>query len=255
MCFSNKKILNNLFITCGGLDIIIQLIRKNINIQKGHISSLCVLATRLGIKSPAASFNEKSDKYIDLPLNIQNYEVEKNCTTIVCFKLDDGTSVEADREFLSEKSDYFNRLLYGLFKESEENEIHLSNVPSKSLKLLLMLLQYDLNSTEVHKINAELDTLLDVIVLTDRYIMEDLCVCLTTSVQYFKLLPSTIPIIYQWSLESRTNILRVESIAYALVGRMNDSERYGMFENLLQLGYVEQVADDLHQLLLRFFHN
>ncbi|KAF2903462.1 hypothetical protein ILUMI_02724 [Ignelater luminosus] len=252
---NNKKILYNLFITCGGLDVMIQLFRKSTGMQKGNISSLCVLATRIGIKNPVAAFNETGGKYIDLPIDIQNYAVEQNCATVVRFKLDDGTCVEADREFLSERSDYFNRLLYGLFKESEENEIRLSNVSSKSLKLLLMLLQYDLNSTDVHKINVELDTLLDVIVLTDRYIMEDLCVCLTTSVQYFKLLSSTIPTIYQWSLESRTNILRVESIAYALVGCMNDNNRYDMFENLLQLGYVEQIADDLHQLLLRFFHS
>lgn len=214
------------------------------------IKVMCAMALKRGIKSPTDPLIRMQKS----PATAKTYSLPRNCANIVTFKLDDGTHVKADRDFLSDKSVYFNKLLSGQFKESHEKEIALRNVANKSLKTLLSLLQCDINRTEVIELDFDLATLLDVIALSDRYLLFDLCVSLTSSVEQFRISTETVPAIYQWSLESGTNILRVESIAFALVCNILDSERFAMFRSLFDLGYAEQLVEDIQKLLERFLN-
>ncbi|KAJ8927879.1 hypothetical protein NQ314_019623 [Rhamnusium bicolor] len=244
----NKYILARLMLNCGGLEILMKLLREDTGLKKRSIKVLCAMASRkLEIANP---------KDLTTGLNrpkviADKYKLNEDCANIVTFKLDDGTFLKADRDFLSEKSDFFSRLLKGDFKESTEDEIALHNVELKSLRCLLHLLEC-VDKTESIEIDLDLDTLLDVIVLSDRYLMVDLCVSLTDCVEQFRISPETIPNIYRWSLESGTNLLRVESIAYALVANIMDAERFVMFENLFALGYSEQLVEDIQKLLVRY---
>lgn len=237
-------------ITCGGLNILMKLLLEKSDVQMKSIKVMCAMALKRGIKSPTDPLIRMQKS----PATAKTYSLPRNCANIVTFKLDDGTHVKADRDFLSEKSVYFNKLLSGQFKESHEKEIALRNVANKSLKTLLSLLQCDINRTEVIELDFDLATLLDVIALSDRYLLFDLCVSLTSSVEQFRISTETVPAIYQWSLESGTNILRVESIAFALVCNILDSERFAMFRSLFDLGYAEQLVEDIQKLLERFLN-
>lgn len=246
--FRNKYVLGRLMLNCGGLEILMKLLRGETDLKKRSIKVLCAMASRkLEIANPkdvSAGLNRPK-------IVADKYKLDENCVNIVTFKLDDGTFLKADRSYLSEKSDFFNRLLNGHFKESTEDEISLHNVELKPLRCLLHLLMC-VDKSETIEIDLDLDTLLEVIVLSDRYLMVDLCVCLTDCVEQFKISPETVPIIYQWSLESGTNLLRVESIAFALVENIVDAERFVMFENLFGLGYSEQLVEDIQKLLVRY---
>lgn len=246
--FRNKGILSKLMLNCGALNILMKMLVKTSNLQRKSIKGLCALSIhQLKIKSPMISEVSKESLF-----DINRYELPENCSKIVIFKLDDGLSIGVDRDFLSEKSMYFNCLLTGNFKESHEKEIVLHDVASDSLSCLLNLLHYEVSKLEVLPLNIKLETLLDVISLADRYILEELSVYLTGCVEQFLISSESVPVIYQWSIESYTNILRVESVAFALAANISESERVEMFQNLFDLGYSEFVIEDIQKLLMRF---
>lgn len=238
-------------VNCGGLNVLMKLFLEKSELQKKTIKVLCAMALKkLGIKNPVDSSKSQNQS----SLIADQYSLPENCVNTVVFKLDDGSSIEADRDFLSDKSDYFNKLLCGQFKESHQEEIVLHNVENKSFRCLLHLLHCNINKSEIVEVDLDLLTLLDVIVLTDRYLLTDLCLLLMSCVEQFRITSETVPVIYQWSLESGTNFLRVETIAFALVSNVVDSERFLMFQNLFDLGYSEQLVDDIQKLLERFLN-
>lgn len=205
----------------------------------------------LRIKNPKNSIEETSTETVS---RLEDYITPGDCENLVTFKLDDGSSVLADRDFLSEKSEYFNRLLCGQFKESQEKEVTLRKVAGKTLKCLLNLLSHSFSQNSVLNLDLNLPTLLDVILLADKYLLLDLCVRLSESVEKFRMTPETVPQIYEWSVESGTNILRVETIAFVLVTNVVDDERFCMFQRLFDLGLSQQLVEDLRNVLDRFLN-
>lgn len=236
---------------CGGLDTLMQLLQQETTVKERTCKVLCAMATKnLKIANPKdVALNLGKRKLVI----VNTYNLGNNCTDIVTFKLDDGSSLQADKEFLCEKSDFFNSLLKGYFKESNKDEVCLHNVELKSLECLLQLLQL-VDTTADVEVRVDLELLLDVIALCDRYLMPDLCGCLINSVEKFRISRKTVPIIYRWSLESGTNLIRVESIAYALVSDLSIIQRLKMFGELFNLGYCSELLEDMHKLLARYLH-
>lgn len=235
-------------LNCGGLEILMKLLREENEYRKRSIKVLCVMASRkLAIANPA-----KCSTSLNRPKIVADkYKEPEISTNTITFKLDDDSLLNANKDFLTIKSDFFARLLNGDFKESNEKIIKLHDVELKTLRCLLNLCSI-IDKTESVEVDLDLETLLDVIGLSDRYLMLDLCVSLIGSVEQFRITYDTVPQIYRWSIESGTNLLRVESIAYALVGNIQDMQRYDMFEALFNLGYSEQLVDDIQKLLMRY---
>ena len=232
-------------LNCGGLEILMQLLNDDSHLQNKSIKVLCVLASqKLGIPNPQQVSSSYKSNLID--------NEPPMSSTLVTFKLDDGSLVRADRDLLSKNSDFFARLLNGAFKESCQDVITLPNVTNKALEYLLQFIKCDIDKTKIVDIELDLDTHLDVIGLCDRFLMEEYRVYLTDCVEKFRLRWDTIPTIYNWSLESRTNLLRVECIAFALVGNIVDRERFEMFKNLFELGFTEELLGDIKELLVRY---
>lgn len=230
-----------------------ELFQGNLDTKHMCVSGLMVMARKLKIKDPTTISEVVNGKENFMFFDTNQYTVKQNCESIVLFKLDDNSYVPADRSFLSENSDFFRTLLFGNFKESHEDEVRLHDVTNTSFKLLLMILESNLdNDSVIQIINIHLNVILETIALADRFLMLNLCGVLTTCIQYYRFSPKTVPEIYKWSVDSGTNILRVEIIAYAMVGSMSQSERYNIFDQILQLGYLEYLTDDIKQLLTRF---
>ncbi|XP_050501255.1 uncharacterized protein LOC126881194 [Diabrotica virgifera virgifera] len=241
----NKSILFKLLLNCGGLNTIMSILRGDSICKNQSIKGICILACkRLKIKNPKAVA-------IKLGFGVKDQmKPSENPVNVVTFKLDDGMCIKADRDYLTNKSDYFNRLLTGHFKESSEDEIHLHDVKSQTLNCLLQILT---DKDIWHK--ADIDTLLDVILLSDGYLMNDLSCFVTNFVEKHRINCMTVPTIYRWSLESGLNLLRVESVAYALVAHIPDVSRFKMFDSLFALGYSDELTDDIEKLLLRYLNS
>ncbi|KAB0792076.1 hypothetical protein PPYR_14037 [Photinus pyralis] len=248
---NNNKVLNQLMRIGGGLEVLLGLVREDSDLQASSILGLSCLSKKLGIVNPK-SVKESSKFAVPLQLELDNYALRESCS-VVFFTLDDGSVVHADRELLCERSVYFNQMLSGTFREAREHEICLHKVSNNGLKFLFLLMRLDLDTKDVYMFDVNLKTLLDVIILTDRYLLEDYCACLTNSVQTFKFQPDSMATIYDWSLESHTDILRIEAVAYALVGNMAEHDRYTMFRSLLDLNRTEDLMKDIYGLLSRQF--
>lgn len=222
------------------------LFQNNAKLHKQCVRGLCEIASRqLKIRGPIEKQLKSPRIYIVKP-----YALTSSCSNVVTFKLDDGTNISANRDFLSEKCDYFNRLLSGDFKESQESEIKLPNVDKESFNLLLNMLEEDVN-LGLYKFNLELNVILDVISLADKFMLMDLSTFLAKCVEQ-TLTPKTVAEIYRWSIESGTNLLRIESVAFALVGEVTRNERYLMFQRLFNLGYSKYLVEDISNLLTSF---
>lgn len=243
----NKSILMKLMLNCGGLEILMKLLQEETQQQKTSIQTLCVLASKkLKIHNPKnVQFTTKAPV---MPTDCDSNQLEE----IVTFTLDDSSTLEAKRNLLSQNSDYFRTLLNGSFKESTQDIIELPNVTNKSLAFLLRIIQHGFGNDNASIHDVDLNTLLDVITLCDRFLMPNLCLYLIEYVQKSRLLSDAVPIIYNWSLESKTNFLRVECIAFSLVANIIDSERFEMFKSLFELGYNEKLVDDIKKLLVRY---
>ncbi|KAK9877196.1 hypothetical protein WA026_016944 [Henosepilachna vigintioctopunctata] len=243
----DKQILRNLLLTCGGQNILMDLL-LDAEYQERSVQALCVMASNtLCICNPKQWSAYQGEK-----MTISDYRVADDCENVVTFVLDDNSCLDADRDFLSKKSSYFNSLLSGGFKESKETFVKLHHTDYRALKVLIYLLHCDFDKTDPKDVQLEISTLLDVILLCDRYLLEDLSAFLIECVQQFAISATSVPLIYQWSQESKTNILRIECIAYALVGELEDSYRCVMFSDLFNLGYSEQIVSDIRELINRY---
>ncbi|KAH0998876.1 uncharacterized protein LOC125502332 [Dendroctonus ponderosae] len=249
---ANRSILGKLMLNCGGLDVLMKLLQENDGQDnRRSLKVLVQMAHSVLINNPKSL----SVRTMGWPkLAIGEYELAETCSNVVSFRLDDGCLIPSDRDFLVKQSDFFKGLLDGHFKESEQAEVALAEVESKSFKCLLFIIQ----AIELQKpsknieIVLDLDTLLDLISLCDRFLLSDLCLIITDTVQQFHIAVDTVPLIYNWSVESGTNLLRIESVAFALVASVDDRERYAMIQKLFALGYKKQLLGDIDTLLRRY---
>lgn len=231
----------------GGLNVLLKLLENESDVQEKSIKALCVLAVQLKIRNSVSMKSRGKQLIIDI----------RKCALLndndtVTFKLDDGNRVQANRNFLSGRSEYFSVLLYGDFKESGKEEVELHNVSSKSLQYLFNLMQYETTQYQYMPLNVELETVLDIIALAEQYLILELSAFLANSIEQKYFTPKNVPVIYKWSIESATNILRIESTAYALVAKVVDSERQQMFQKIFNSGLTEYIIEDIKTLLNRF---
>nr|XP_022921283.1 uncharacterized protein LOC111429570 [Onthophagus taurus]XP_022921291.1 uncharacterized protein LOC111429570 [Onthophagus taurus] len=248
---NSKSLLRNLMMYCDGLKTIMSAVNKT-DVTQGIITSLHLLATSYIPyirKIPKGNLNLKYVQVLkpdDYSMKTDDIEPED----LTLFEFEDSEElVPADRKFLSTQSDYFQGLLYGNFKESIERKVNMVGTKSAAFKGLLLLLRF--KRDEIY-VKLDLEIMLELLEMTDRFLLPDLHVYLTECVEYIYMNQESMPIIYQWSVESRTNILRVECVVFALTYKMMDFERFNIFRNLIELNYNEQLVDDISKLLSRF---
>ncbi|XP_044756616.1 uncharacterized protein LOC123315105 [Coccinella septempunctata] len=238
-----KTTLHTLMIKYEGMKILSDCL-KDEKLREKCLEVLCVLEIKhLNMLSPCQRglFKEK--------MFIGNYELPEDCKNVVTFVLDDNSCLSADRDALCEKSYFFNTLLNGSFKESNEEYVKLKQTNYRSLKCLVYLLNCDLDMAEPKDIQLETHIILDIITLCHRYLLDELCLYLTICVKQFCLSAENIPIIYKWSLESNTNILRLETVTFALKEAANHCNKMSVFMKLFDLGFTELLVEDIEKLI------
>lgn len=234
--------------TCGGLNFLISQYQTNLQDRTKILTALNKLACRININNPC--IENSPNKKLKIP-NDFKINHSKNIITI---KLDDGQIVIADRDFLIDKVDYFKAMLSGSFKEADQDCVRLRNVSYNALNFLLFLLIHSNNkqNKEPTFLDIDLATVLEVIKLTDSYLLENLTEWLTSCVECYMINKDSASQIYKWSIESGTNFLRIETIAYLLTGKMYDRERYRLCESILDCGFAEQLSADFQELIDRY---
>ncbi|XP_061383636.1 uncharacterized protein LOC116769953 isoform X2 [Danaus plexippus] len=247
-----EKALKKYLVDCNGLNILINLIDDGKEELQECVTALSKLAQNVDVKDPKLLEN----RYKETVLMIYEPTFDSlSPDSIVTFKLDDSSTVRANKDFLCQHSEYFNAMLMGRFKESAENCVRLKNVTKSGLEYLLTLLDcglYDAHSDlQIFPMAPSLKTNLEVLLLADRFLFEKLKELLSSAILQFKLGPTTADRIYTWSLSDGMGFLCVEAVAYILTGKMSDENRYQSFSKILNLQYRDQFLEDIKAMLLR----
>lgn len=271
----NLNLLKQILVTYEGCDILITSLRSPTIVSMNCLGKL--VSTVIKIKNPRVnSFattgvvntisitydfqsdykkqEEEENKEEPIADDNSSAEAEKKAT-FVTFVLDDDTKIRTNRELLIEKSDYFSRLLEGGFVESNQKEIRLKNVKRRTLHFLFHLLTLDLAPPCTFTFRyLFLDTILDVILIADLYILTDIVCALTTYIEQKVLSSENVLEIYSWSLCSHTNLLRIEVVAY-LMSKEVQKLRVPMLQKFIDAGLWDTLLDDIASLVTRHVQN
>ncbi|XP_049873107.1 armadillo repeat-containing protein 5 [Pectinophora gossypiella] len=247
-----EKPLKKYFIDCSALNFLFTIIAESKEDIQECVTALVKLATNLHIKDPKMLENRFKDKIcVSYDPILDNLSVDD----VVTFELDDQSTVQANKVFLCQNSEVFSAMLMGRFKESVEKRVRLKNVSKSALEYLLTLLHCGLNNpkceVQIFPIADKLETNLEVLLLSDRFLFEKLKELLSSAILQFLLTPETADKIYVWSLSEGMGFLCVESVAYLLTGKMRESDRTKSFQTILSLKYKDQWLDDIKSMILR----
>ncbi|CAG9102705.1 unnamed protein product [Plutella xylostella] len=247
-----EKPLKKYFIDCNALNLLFELISESQEELQGCVVALSKLATNVHIKDPK-SLEHRFKDHISVSYDpiLDNLSAEE----IVTFELDDSSTVRANKVFLCQNSEVFSAMLMGCFKESVESCVRIRNITKSALEYLLTLLHLGLNNAKsdvlIFPLADKLETNLEVLLLSDRYLFDKLKELLSSAILQFLLTPDSADKIYIWSLSEGMGFLCVESVAYIITGKMCDAERTRSFTSILNMEYKEQWLDDIKSMILR----
>ncbi|XP_074035712.1 uncharacterized protein [Leptinotarsa decemlineata] len=232
--------LLHLMVTCGG-PIILELIEQDNEYREAAYSSICFLARKI-IRIPKFQVQVAdmlSDKFSAMTQDTRE-------SRLATFRLDDGSVIHASQELLMKNSEYFLILFSGLFRESSEDEVKLPDVDPQTFKRVLNLLEHP--KFEEHGT----EDLLDVVQLSDRFLLTELYICLCEWISCNVMKPHNVSDIYLWSLETGLHQLRMNTVRFALTFNADDNLRSEMFRELFDLEHTKVVSKDISDLLDKY---
>lgn len=168
----------------GGLELIFRLLNEPLHeLHERAIWSICRLARTLQIYPEAIEKCPKTVKIINDDDSRPLYDYLRSFAkghprsplSTVTFVLDDGTSVDACRRTLCQRSDAFFAMLEGEFHESGKQFVRLRDTSRDGLRTLILAAT---GATYKHR---NIESLLDAVLLADMFLMPDLLDELTNS--------------------------------------------------------------------------
>ncbi|KAF7989084.1 hypothetical protein HCN44_007394 [Aphidius gifuensis] len=262
----SKDKLRTLLNTYGGLDLIFKLLsNKQHELNKNSVLSICRLAETLEITASVGDNNSSSTDNTNGIININNYNKLSN--DIVTFELDNGDTFDASRQLLCNKSEYFTAMLEGNFFEGGQKKVKLQNVTRGGLAALCLAMsgelfyknnsiKYDNNDNdEDNDDKLAIESLLDAVLLADKYLMLD---------ESEKLTEKSISILtrgnliraWNWSRINNCHELKVCCVKNFLVCELSREDRLRVFNDFLNDCNFQEFLNDIkliitEQLLIR----
>ncbi|XP_012349280.1 armadillo repeat-containing protein 5 [Apis florea] len=229
----SRYILKSLLNNHGGLRLIFQILcNQQHNLYENAIWSICQLANTLEIQS------EIVEKYqiiettsADFPRVYDNHPKPATVT----FELDDGTTIDACRQTLCQKSDAFSAMLEGNFSESGKKRVKLRNTSKEGLNTLLLAA----NGSTFE--NRTIESILDAVLLADRFLMADISDILTES-SISKLNYKNLSKAWNWARMNSCHELKSCCVKRFLTASMTKSERVQAFQDF-------SITDNFHEFL------
>ncbi|CAH1403126.1 unnamed protein product [Nezara viridula] len=168
----------------------------------------------------------------------------------VLFTLDDGSTVSANKESLSHSCPVFEAMFRGGFKESLQSSVRLSDISADCLSHLTKVL-HEYCSCALPK---DLSVLLEMISVSDRFLLPDLTVKVLSVVRDNALSHATANQIYDWGLnigqqfEVSAN-LSEDVVKYMFTGDMLPSQRVSAVSRILESDNKDRFLEDLRLLI------
>jgi len=254
-----RKLLRNILIVHEGLDVLIDVLEaaskpdfKEAALFGDAVLACKTLAGHVGVVAPKLKLEVKD---VDQCLYQAPDGKGQNC---VIFQLDDKTTLAADKEKLSSGSDFFAAMFAGgHFSESGQASVRLANAGRGSLTLVMHRLHGCRWCSAFAKATSE--DLLDLVALTDQYLLSELNLEAAEEVVRRCMDPGQVVRVYERSLQRRYPVtardssaessLAVCAVSYLLVGTMSHARREELFRQLMASNMSSDFADDVAKTL------
>ncbi|XP_051162423.1 armadillo repeat-containing protein 5 [Leptopilina boulardi] len=224
-----KKNLKYLLSKHSGILLIFRILENPKHILHDNaILSISQLAKLLDIQPHAIDWSE-----LLMETNIEPLDREKcdnlSNSSLVTFILDDGTTVDACRETLCQKSECFAAMLNGKFLEAGKKTMLLKDTSKESLNILLLAANGDTFQNET------IEELLDAVLLANKYLMPDVLEILI-KISISRLNYNNFSRVWNWTRHHSPHFhvwthLKTFCLESFLTSRMTRSERLQAFRN------------------------
>ncbi|XP_058803227.1 armadillo repeat-containing protein 5 [Phymastichus coffea] len=239
----SKDLLRQLLNTYGGLPLIFDALSDSEHsLHKEAIWSICQLADSLDVRPEGIDKNQSSENgfiYHDTSLHgVENYVKPSTVT----FELDDGSTVDACRRLLCQRSDAFSAMLEGNFSESGKRCVKLRNTSREGLNTLLLAA----NGSDFN--HRTIESLLDAVVLADKFLMADISELLTES-SISKLNYENCCRAWSWARTNQCSELRLCCVKSFLTTNMTRAERIRAFNEFSTSENFKEFLDEILEII------
>lgn len=163
-------------------------------------------------------------------------------SSTVTFELDDGSTVDACRHTLCQRSDAFSAMLEGNFSESGKRRVKLTKTSRDGLITLLHAISgLDCDDNEI-------EALLDAVLLADKFLMPDISERLTVSSMsklnyenYFKA--------WTWSRNNSCHEFKLSCIKSFLTDKMTKNERLRAFKDFATNVNFKEFLEEIKEII------
>ncbi|XP_011506421.1 PREDICTED: armadillo repeat-containing protein 5-like [Ceratosolen solmsi marchali] len=242
----SKETLRRLLKDHGGLDLIFDVLSDDKHsLHNKAIWSINMLANSLNMQPETPDKSQPTDSSLlfhdtTLGCAVDNHSKPSTIT----FELDDGTTVDACRRLLCQRSDVFSAMLEGNFSESGKRRVKLRNTSKEGLNTLLLAA----NGSDFD--DRAIESLLDAVLLADRFLMSDISELLTES-SISKLDHENFCRVWCWARDNECHELKLCSIKSFLTKKMSRAKRIKAFRDFFTndnfkefLGEVKELISD-----------
>ncbi|OXU25505.1 hypothetical protein TSAR_000315 [Trichomalopsis sarcophagae] len=237
----SKELLRCLLKNHGALPLIFDILSNNEHtLYKEAIWSICQLADSLDVRPDVLDKNQPIDNCL---LSTMGCGMESHTKpSTVTFELDDGTTVDACRRVLCQRSDAFSAMLEGSFSESGKRRVKLKNTSKEGLNTLLLAA----NGSAFQ--NRTIESLLDAVLLADKFLMADVSELLTES-SMSKLNHENFSRAWSWARNNDCHELKVCCVKSFLTTKMTRSERLRAFADFATCDSFKEFLDEVRDII------
>lgn len=234
-----KEVLRNLLSTHGGLPMIFHILADNQHaLYEKAIWSICRLADSLEVRAEFFDRNQSAENCFVGTDNFKNHLKP----SMVTFELDDGTTVDACRQVLCQRSDAFCAMLEGNFTESGKRRVKLRNTSKEGLNTLLLAA----NGATFH--DRTIESLLDAVLLADKFLMADISEQLTES-SISKLNYENFSRAWNWARSNACYELKTCCVKSFLTTKMSRMERAHAFRDFSTNDSFPEFLEEVKEIL------
>nr|XP_012223821.1 PREDICTED: armadillo repeat-containing protein 5 [Linepithema humile] len=243
-----RSTLERLLNKYGGLELIFRLlVDSSHDWHERAIWSICQLAKSLKIDPfdvrpiPLTAGAGEPRDYSRLSLEASHPTATVSST--VTFELDDGTTVEACRKMLCCRSDVFSAMLDGNFSESGKKRVRLKNTSRDGLITLILA------ATGAAFEYQSIESLLDAVLLADKFLMPDLLETLTeTAID--KLSHENFCRVWRWARKYSCHELRSCCVKSFLVAKTSWSETVRTFRDFSATDDFGEFLNEIREIIV-----
>ncbi|XP_011645188.1 armadillo repeat-containing protein 5-like, partial [Pogonomyrmex barbatus] len=233
----------------GGLQLIFDLLTDSSHkLHERAIWSICQLAKTLEINPDDCSITETAINsselcdYSRLPFDETNH-MEPFVSSMVTFELDDGTTVKTCRRMLCQYSPVFSAMLEGNFSESSKKQIRLRDTSRNGLKTLILA------TTGAAFENRSIESLLDAVLLADKFLMPDTLTKTLTENSLLKLNYENFYRAWRWARNHSCHELKSYCVKSFLTAKMSWNETIRTFRDFYNTNVFDEFLHEIRDII------